>query len=350
VINPMNALKRILTKDDAANRRHHLFNPMRLSVLGRIIMNVITLKNPVEPHQGVNMASQPSTGKDDQIPRHKALRHGEIEFDGKLFPASISDYDLMAYVPIRYICDYLGIEYDNQIERIMKHRLLREGMANLPFETRYLQSKRMTNMHAICVTHLHSWLFGIYPENLGNEDGRETLYAMQKELRSVIYAWMGQQSLPEDMRAEAKAHMDPRTLEITEAVESAHDAVELAELAHARVDETGKKVEGLEERVAKMEARWQVIGEEHINGLQQDRFLVMVKLVGEQLAKKNLGDIGTFRIELKSHFAYPDYRLIKPEQFPAVIKYCADRYRRLINKPGTPLPPVFTDPDQPSLI
>lgn len=283
------------------------------------------------------------------VPELKSLRMGETPFDEAIIPSTVGS-DLITYVPIRIMCDVLGIDGGYQIEVIRAHKNLRDGLARLPFLNHYLASTRVNVMYGISVKKLHSWLMTIPVESLKNPDAQERLYRMQAELSEVLYAWAAREGVPEDIRAEEEQNLPAETQNIYDAIANARDAVNLAELALGKVDEQQVTLEDLQKRIKTLETQWQEAGagQEHINALQKEQYRSWVKLIGAQLVKKGQGDYGYVETELKRVFHFNSYHWIAPDQFEAIRKYCIQWYQRLVPK-GTPLPDSFSDPSQQSL-
>jgi hypothetical protein len=185
-------------------------------------------------------------------------------------------------------------------------------------------------MVAISNKRLHSWLMTIPVDNLKNESSRETLYLMQERMAEVIYAWMAREGIPEDLREEQEQNLPPETRVLYAGIEDVKDAVELSELAHARIDE-------LEEKINALETFWVENVAEHIDKRQQKQFKSWIKVIGDVLIKRNDGDYESFQKELKQEFDFPSYRLIDAADFPRIQGYCQERFHRLM-PPGTPLP------------
>ena len=63
------------------------------------------------------------------------------------------------------------------------------------------------------------------------------------------------------------------------------------------------------------------------------------------LQKKGKGNYATVHAEVKKQFKVPSYQLIPEKDFPKLVNYLTRWYERL-TPPGTPLPEVFTQPEQ----
>lgn len=69
-----------------------------------------------------------SSIQDDQLPDEYAIQRLEdITFDGDTFPAIVRSGDGVA-IPVRSICEALGLDVERQSSRLRDHEVLSQGL------------------------------------------------------------------------------------------------------------------------------------------------------------------------------------------------------------------------------
>lgn len=268
--------------------------------------------------------------------------YAEVLFEGHKIPCAVGD-DLYVYIPISGVCNILGIDTDAQVARIREHHALRQGLVKIDFPVQYGQkSRRMTEVNAISITRFHTWLATISVDRIENQEIREDLAKMQENLADVIYAFFGRKLVPRELLEEQEAPLSQPLKDFYEAVESARLTHEMAVTLRDRVVALEERFDGLEAAISP-----KIV--EYITPQQQNQYQVMVNIIGDLLKKKGQGDIPYVQNELKRQFNFTSYKLIPAEDFDRIREYLIQWHKRL-TPPGTPLPAVFTQPQQKRLL
>jgi hypothetical protein len=120
---------------------------------------------------------------DAQLPRRSTYR--EVQFDSDTLIAVVLDSDGVA-VPVRTICEVLGLDLDRQSERLRSHEVLAQGLriVNVPI------AGRVRSVMAIVHKWIPFWLATISPEQV-NETTRPKLVRYQLEVAYVLAALYG---------------------------------------------------------------------------------------------------------------------------------------------------------------
>lgn len=93
-------------------------------------------------------------------------------------------------VPIKPICEALGISYQSQVNKVKEHAIL--GSTVLLSNTVAADGKER-EMLCLPIKHIFGWLFSINPENV-SEVAKEPLIKYQEECYNVLYYhFFGQQ-------------------------------------------------------------------------------------------------------------------------------------------------------------
>lgn len=110
---------------------------------------------------------------------------------------TINDIDIVAnqtesqiFVPIKPICDALGINYTTQIEKIKSHPIL---SSSVPLLGTIAADGKQREMSCLPLELIFGWLFSINPNNV-NEQARETMIKYQFECYHALYNYFFEKS------------------------------------------------------------------------------------------------------------------------------------------------------------
>ncbi len=86
------------------------------------------------------------------------------------------------WVPVRYLCDVLGVNYSGQYQRIQRDPVLGEALREAPVS---LPDGRSYEMVCLPLKYVRGWLFGINASRV-KEEVREKLIQYQREIIEII--------------------------------------------------------------------------------------------------------------------------------------------------------------------
>jgi len=259
-------------------------------------------------------------------------------FQGQTFVVGLAN-DRKLYLPLRPICQALGIDFASQRKRVLRNAAISDALTNLTFQNYPYSEEGGRRREASCLRldRLPYWLGTIEASRIPDEGRRRAIVRFQREFADVAWLAFRSQILPGDMIAELDASLPAQ-------VQLYHKAMdEAAEMRHGLQDHEGR-IDRLEERMTGLEARLE--GTDFINPEQGRRYQIMVSLLADVLGKKGKGSPhAQVHNEVKRAFKVPSYLLIPEARFTDVVRFLAGWYQRL-TPPGTPLPTTFTLPDQ----
>lgn len=263
-------------------------------------------------------------------------------FYGETFTVALAS-DRRLYVPVPLICGALGVSTHAQVERIRRDEAIADALVALRLE-RYPYGEgdfRPREVNCLRLDRLPYWLGTIDASRIPDPDRRQAVVRFKREFADVAWAAFRREILPEDMLAELDAHLPPERRAYFELMDRA------AELRRGLQDHE-RRIDDLEERLTGLEARLE--GTDFINPAQARRYQLMVNVLADLLKKKGKSSAHALvHNEVKRAFKVPSYLLIPEARFPEVVRFLAQWYQRL-TPPGTPLPEIFTDPDQKRLL
>ena len=208
----------------------------------------------------------------------------------------------------------------------------------LPLQVPYGEEGAVQTRQVLCLwlNRLPYWLGTIDANRIKDQVRRQQIIRFKREFAEVAWAAFRSEILPEDMLAELDATAPP--------AEQQYYAV-MDEAAAMRRDlgQQKERLQEVEERLTSLEAR--LVGTDFINSAQAKQYQDIVAILGSMLQKKGKGNYATVHAEVKKQFKVPSYQLIPEKDFPKLVNYLTRWYERL-TPPGTPLPEVFTQPEQ----
>lgn len=255
-------------------------------------------------------------------------------FYGETFELALAD-DRKLYLPLRRLCEALGIDYSSQRKRVLRDETIADALVTLPMPTPYQDGVRVQDVSCLWLNRLPYWLGTIDAARI-SDHLKESVIRFKREFAEVAWAAFRTEILPADVLAELDAALPP-------AEQDYHRLMDDAAGLRRSLLEHAAQLSGIEERLAGLEARF--TGTDFINSAQQQRYLEMVGLLGEALKKKKAGNQAIVHNQVKREFRVPSYQLIPESEFDRVVAYLA-RWLERISPPGEPLPAIFTLPGQ----
>ena len=260
-----------------------------------------------------------------------------FDFYGEIFSVVLAS-DRRLYLPLNRVCDALQIDANAQAQRIRRDEAISDALVQLPLQVPYGEEGAVQTRQVLCLwlNRLPYWLGTIDANRIKDQARRQQIIRFKREFAEVAWAAFRSEILPEDMLAELDAAAPP--------AEQQYYAV-MDEAAAMRRDlgQQKERLQEVEERLTSLEAR--LVGTDFINSAQAKQYQDIVAILGSMLQKKGKGNYATVHAEVKKQFKVPSYQLIPEKDFPKLVNYLTRWYERL-TPPGTPLPEVFTQPEQ----
>jgi hypothetical protein len=274
----------------------------------------------------------------ESIPLFQTDQYGVVDFESENIPCAFggSPGQLTAFIMLQGVCQAIGLPAEQEIARIQKHHLLKDGLFLVPFQFMHPDGKIVTrNVHAITLTRLHTWLALIPPESVADETMRAKLVVTQKELADVVYAYFGRRLLPPEIRVEDDPYID-------EARRQVYAKIEEASQLSDRVSSIEGDVQDLKKQVGRLLISISA-GEEgdNINADQQEQLKAMIDILSRRYEEKHgKGTRGALINGLKERHNWRFFNSVPKSAWEALVKDCVYLFRQL-NPKGTPLPRVF---------
>jgi len=263
----------------------------------------------------------------------KIIEQYPFQFADSVFEIYWTDQRLLL-LPVRELCEALGLSTPSQLNRIKRDVVMSRHLYSV--RARVVGKDGVPQEQEIaCLGYrrLDYWMGTIDHERVKPEL-REKVILFKEEMADAIHAYFRSRRLPEDMRAELDAALPPAQQEYVHLMEQ-------ASILGQAVGEHGARLSGLEERVKGLEAR--LVGTDFISLQQAKQFIDAVGVLASMLKDKHKKGASPYAIvqsEVKKRFQVPSYQLIPESEFPAVMDFLAQWWRR--EAPERPVPQIFT--------
>lgn len=228
------------------------------------------------------------------------------------------------YVPVRPICDFLGVAFSGQRERIDRDPVLSE-VAQFVRVTRTKSQRGNPNMLCLPLDYLNGWLFGISAQRV-KEDVRERLIRYQRECYQVLADALLGRPQPADLSPTAATLIQIREmgLAIAHLAEQQLALEQRVGRTESRLDRAATIVGSLERRMNLLEDRLspgQPITDEQAAEISQQVKALAQFLTERDPSKNHYQSIFS---ELYRRFSVTSYKLIPQSKYPAVLTFLDD--------------------------
>lgn len=258
-----------------------------------------------------------------------------VEFYGDLIPVAVVGDE--AYVPLRMLTDFLGLNWSGQRQRLLRDEVLERHVRLVKVTA---ADGKQYEMICLELSYLPGWLFGVTASRV-RDALQDKLTRYREECFKVLW-----QSFQTDLVRTASTPGMPLeqvrglALAIATLAEQqmalegrVNQAGELATLALARLDRAAEVVGTLQRRLATVESR--ITPASYITDEQAVEVSTQVKALAELLTGKdsNKNHYQGIFSELYRRFGVSSYKLIRQEQYEVVLKFLDD-WRKAITEAG----------------
>jgi hypothetical protein len=244
------------------------------------------------------------------------------------------DDALKIVVPVRPVCDVLGVDWEGQRQRIARDKVLSSTACEIKAVARDGKRRKMV---ALPIEFLHGWLFGI-TESQVKEEYREKIMLYRRECFTVLSAaFQADRALPEPTSSKGESGMNlaqirdlgAALMQMAEqqmALEGRVDEThELATRANARLDKAAEVIGALQRRTYKLEDK--LHPHAYITDQQAANVANAVKALAEMLTRqKGKNQYQGVYGELHRRFGVSSYTMIRQEQYDSVLAFLEDWY------------------------
>lgn len=256
----------------------------------------------------------------------KALQPAEqktvLFYDDEITAVRLADGRV--FIPIRPICEALGVDYSAQRQRINRDEVLVEEVTSVVITTTDIEAgstrPRTSEMICLPLDYLNGWIFGINASRVKPEI-KDRLLRYQRECYRVLADAFqdGRLTADSDLDIEALLAQDSPA---AQAYQMAMAVVRMARqqlLMEARLEEYGGQLQEHGTRLDQLEA---AVGGDHITEAQAQQISQAVKAVAMAIGKKTKrNEFGAVYGELYRKFNCASYRALPQKRFNEAMAF-----------------------------
>jgi hypothetical protein len=236
------------------------------------------------------------------------------------------------YVPIRPICDYLGLSWSGQRERIMRDEVLAEALQFVRV-TRTNISERRGDPNVLCLPLdlLPGWLFGVNTARVKAEL-REKIIRYRRECYRRLWDAFKHEILPVAELAPPPTERSGAELayEIATAVQHlARQQMEIEQRLGGRIDTMARWAKRTDERISSLELRL-TESDEQISEAQAAELALAVKTVANALVQHGAAN-GYQRVygELYRRYSISSYKSLPRRRLQEALEWLRSWYQEV---------------------
>ena len=226
--------------------------------------------------------------------------------------------DDMPYIPIAPICDFLGVSWSGQSERIRRDAVLSEAALSLRV-TRKESQRGGRDMVCLPLDYLNGWLFGI-SANRVKDELRERLIRYQRDCYRVL-SQVFQGAAVSSSSSSSLANIRDMALAIANMAEQQMLLESRVTVTEQRIERAAQVVGDMGRRLSSLESRLSPgseITDEQAAEISQ-KVKALAGLLQEQAPGKNYYQ--SIFGELYRRYNVSSYKLIRRSQYAEVIAF-----------------------------
>lgn len=240
------------------------------------------------------------------------------------------------YVPLRPICDYLGLSYAGQRERVGRDPVLSENVHQIRI-SRTVEEGSEQDMVCLALKFLPGWLFGV-SVNRVKEELREKIIRYQRESYDVLWEAFQEGRLTSGIAFDELLASDTPAAQAYKMASAIMKMARQQLLLEAQLGTHAAQLQDHEQRIEEIEATLGDPGQ-HITPDQAMQISQAVKTVAIALEKKTKkNEYGAVYGQLYREFGITSYKQLPANRFDRAMKWLTEWYRRITGATGDDLP------------
>jgi len=242
------------------------------------------------------------------------------------------------FVPVKPICEFLGVSWTGQLRRINRDAVLAEEIRSVNVTFTEPNRTRQIAMHCLPLDYISGFLFGINPERTKPEI-KDKLIRYQRECFKVLAEAFVEGRLTTDVSFEDL--LQQASSDVVEAYQIAQAIMKLARnqiMLDARLDDHGRTLADYGRRLETIEADMHQ-KDRYISENQATQISQAIKTIALAMGKKTgRNEFGATWGEFYRKFGIAKYRYLPISKFDEAMTWLNEFYSQITGATGDDLP------------
>lgn len=240
------------------------------------------------------------------------------------------------YVPLRPICDYLGLSYTGQRDRIRRDPVLSENVHQIRL-SRSVEAGSDQEMVCLALKFLPGWLFGISVNRI-KEGLQEKIIRYQREGYDVLWEAFQEGRLTADPGFEDLLSNDTPAAQAYKIAAAIMKMARQQLMLEAQLDSHSAQLTQHEQRLEEIESTLGDPGR-FVAPDQAMQISQAIKVIATEIQKRTKqNEYGKIYGQLYRQFGITSYKLLPANKFDQAMAWLTDFYRSITGATGDDLP------------
>lgn len=240
------------------------------------------------------------------------------------------------YVPLRPICDYLGLSYTGQRDRVRRDPVLSENVHQIRI-SRSVESGSDQEMVCLALKFLPGWLFGISVSRI-KEGLQEKIIRYQREGYDVLWEAFQEGRLTADPGFEDLLSNDTPAAQAYKIAAAIMKMARQQLMLEAQLDSHSAQLTQHEQRLEEIESTLGDPGR-FVAPDQAMQISQAIKVIATEIQKRTKqNEYGKIYGQLYRQFGITSYKLLPANKFDQAMTWLTDFYRQITGATGDDLP------------
>lgn len=266
------------------------------------------------------------------------VQEKKIDFHGDEIVAVLVEVNgqRQVHVPVRPLCEYLGLDWSAQLQRLKRDTVLAEVMSSVvitPTQVGEQGHKQRYTVTCLPLDFINGWLFGVSAHRVKPEL-RDKVTQYQRECyRILAQAFQVEESIATDMEAQASSH----SLVVLEQIRDmglaiahmAEQQIAMEQRLNSRLDRAAVVVGEIQRRLSTVERR--LSPPQYVTEEMATDIMLAVKALAEQLSTREGGKnhYQAVYAEIYRRYRASSYTHIRIDRYEEVMAFLTNWQKSL---------------------
>jgi len=266
----------------------------------------------------------------DESTAFVAIQERGVDFHGDEILATLVEVEgiRQVYIPLRPICDYLGLDWSAQLQRLKRDAVLSEVMSSVVITPTLVSEQGYKQRYTvICLPldFINGWLFGVNANRVKPELKEKIIQYQRDCYRILAHAFQIDEQVVEEQNTATSLATLQQIREMGHSIaHMAEQQIEIEQRLNSRLDRAANVVSGINRRLSVVERR--LSPPEYVTDEMANNIALTVKALAEELSRhgNSKNHYQAIYTEIYRRFRAPSYDRIRIDKYEDVMKFLED--------------------------